>query len=214
MFRHIALSLLALAIGAIVQPALADTAAAVAPDPDLTHQALLNDPATPTGGNTAGDVTIVAFFDYNCPYCMKSEPELEKLLQVDRGVRVVYKDWPIFGANSTYAARVALAAQWQGKYIAVHNALLGTHRAKTSQSAIRSIAAEAGADMAQLDRDMAAHATQIDAVLARTEKQADKLQLPGTPVFLIGPYLVESALDLDGFQREVAAARAKTSGTQ
>jgi protein-disulfide isomerase len=96
----------------------------------------------------------------------------------------------------------------------VHNALLGTHRAKTSQSAIRSIAAEAGADMAQLDRDMAAHATQIDAVLARTEKQADKLQLPGTPVFLIGPYLVESALDLDGFQREVAAARAKTSGTQ
>jgi len=193
----------------MVQSALAESAAAVSPDPDLTHQALLNDPATPTGGNAAGDVTIVEFFDYNCPYCMKSQPDLERLLQVDPGIRLVYKDWPIFGANSIYAAKVALAAQWQGKYIAVHNALLDTHRRKSSQSEIRSIATEAGADMTRLGNDMAAHETQIDAVLARTEKQADVLQLPGTPVFLIGPYLVQSTLDLNGFQRVVAAARAK-----
>ena len=178
-------------------------------DPDLTIQALTADPQTPTGGNPAGDITIIEFFDYNCPYCMKAQPELEKLIATDHGIRLVYKDWPIFGNGSTAAARVALAAKWQGKYEAVHDALLDTPLRKVSADQIRTIAVKAGADAALLDEDLTGHGQEIDAILARTEKQANKLGAPGTPVFLIGPLLVEQALDLDGFKRAVAQARAK-----
>ena len=108
---------------AIVAPLAGGVSAAAAspdlqtPDPDLTREAILNDPQTPVGGDPQGDVTIVAFFDYNCLYCMKSHPELVKLLESDRRIRVVYKDWPIFGDISVYAAQVALAANLQGKYL-------------------------------------------------------------------------------------------------
>lgn len=93
--------------------AVAASAEAQAPstaDPDLTRRALTHAPQTPTDGNPRRDVTIVEFFDYNCPNCMKAQPALEQLLAVDHGIRMVYKDWPIFGAGSIMAARVALAA--------------------------------------------------------------------------------------------------------
>ncbi len=179
-------------------------------DPDLTYQAMVGDPQTPVAGNPRGDLTIVEFFDYNCPFCIKAEPALEKLIAGDNGIRLVYKDWPIFGGGSIIAARMALAANWQGKYEAVHNALLRTASRKISADQIRVIAANAGADPARLEADLQAHARQIDAILARTEKQAEKLGVPGTPVFLIGPLLIESAPDLEGFQKSVRDARAKS----
>src|SRR5262249_21244607 len=80
---------------------------------------------TPAAGAKSADVTIVEFFDYNCPFCKKTEPELQRLLQADPKVRVVYKEWPIFGDVSTYASQSALAANWQGKYVAAHDALIG-----------------------------------------------------------------------------------------
>ncbi len=55
-------------------------------------EAILNDPATPVAGNPAGDVTIVAFMDYNCPFCKKSSPDLERFVNDDGNVRLVYKD--------------------------------------------------------------------------------------------------------------------------
>ena len=122
---------------------------------------------------------------------------------------MVYKDWPIFGAGSIAAARVALAAKWQGKYGAVHDALLDTPLRKVAADQIRTIAVKAGADGGRLDADLKDHGPEIDVILARIEKQADKLGVPGTPVFLIGPLLIEQALDLDGFREAVAQARAK-----
>ena len=179
-------------------------------DPDLTIQALIADPQTPAGGNQAGDVTIVEFFDYNCPFCKKAQPDLEKLVATDAGIRVVYKDWPIFGAGSTAAARIALAAKWQGKYEVVHNALLDSPLRQGGADQIKELAVKAGADGTMLDEALKTHSREIDAVLARTEKQANKLGAPGTPVFLIGPFLFEKALDLEGFKKAVADARAKS----
>src|SRR5260370_41617810 len=81
-------------------------------------------PETPAAGGRDGDVTIIEFLDYNCPFCKKTAPELQKLLRADPRVRILYKEWPIFGDVSEYAARSALAANWQGKFLAAHNALL------------------------------------------------------------------------------------------
>lgn len=124
-----------IALGFVLGVAVVASAWAQAPspaDPDLTRQALTHDPQTPSGGNPRGDVTIVESFDYYCPYCMKAQPALEQLLAADDGIRMVYKDWPIFGAGSIAAARVALAAKWQGKYEAVHDALLDTQLRKVA----------------------------------------------------------------------------------
>ncbi len=176
-------------------------------DPDLSREALLDDPQTPVGGDPTGDVTIVSFFDYNCPYCMKAQPALLKLLEADKHIRVVYKDWPIFGDISVFAAKVALAANLQGKYVAVHDALMATGRKKTTEAQVREIAVAAGADMQRLDADLTAHSDEIDAILKRTDKQATAMGFEGTPVFLIGPFLVAAALDLPGFQKAVSDAR-------
>lgn len=201
----------ALACGMAVATASLPAGAASAPDPDVSQAALLHDPQTPVGGNPAGDLTVVAFFDYNCPSCMATQPALKALLAADHGIRLVYKDWPIFGAGSVGAAKVALAAQYQGRYEAVHDALLAVPLRKVTAEQIRTIAVKAGADGARLDADLKAHAREIDAILARTWKQADRLKAPGTPVFLIGPLLVERPLDLPALKTLVAEARAKAA---
>ncbi|WP_131195708.1 DsbA family protein [Lichenihabitans psoromatis] len=212
-----ALSVGLFCLGPLCLPTHAETAppasVSAATDPDLTRAALTDDPQTPTAGNPKGDVTIVAFFDYNCTFCMKAEPALEQLMAADPGLRLVYKDWPIFGKVSVEASRLALAAQYQGKYLAVHQALLGTHHRKVSAEQVRDIAIKAGADPARLDADLKQHGAEIDALLARTEKQATKMDFPGTPIFLIGPLLVNQALDLKGFQDAVATARKRQQGT-
>jgi protein-disulfide isomerase len=176
-------------------------------DPDLSREALLSDPQTPVGGDPKGDVTIVSFFDYNCPYCMKAQVDLLKLLETDKRIRIVYKDWPIFGDVSVYAAKVALAANLQGKYVAVHDALMATGGKKTTEAEVRQIALSAGVDAERLDADLVAHSAEIEATLKRTDKQATAMGFEGTPVFLIGPFLVAAALDLPGFQQAVSNAR-------
>ncbi len=182
-------------------------AGAAPQDPDLTREAILNDPQAPVSGDPQGDVTIVAFFDYNCPYCMKSHAELLKLLDSDRHIRLVYKDWPIFGDISVYAAQVALAAKLQGKYVAVHDALLATGARKSSKDQVRDIARKAGGDMTKLDADLASHSAEIETLLERNDKQAVGMGFQGTPVFLIGPFLIASPLDLAGFSQVVSDAR-------
>ena len=92
----------------------------------LTESAVLRDPDIPVAGNADGDITIVEYFDYNCPYCRKVEPELRQVVQDDGKVKLVYKDWPVLGPVSTFAARLALATKYQDKYVAAHDALMGT----------------------------------------------------------------------------------------
>ncbi len=165
---------------------------AAGPSPDLLRQ-IQNDPNAPVVGNEAGAVTVVEFFDYRCPYCRILQPALETLVAKDRRVRLVLKEWPIFGGASVAAARVALAAQWQGKYPAVHKALFGLPRTMDA-AAIRQAALEAGADMAQLDRDLAAHRGEIDVELIRVAGEAHALGFQGTPGLVVGTMAVPGTL--------------------
>src|ERR1700730_8808155 len=85
-------------------------------DAAISKEMVLNDPDAPVGGNPKGDVTIVAYLDYNCPFCKKSAPDLDRIVKEDGKIRLVYKDWPILGPTSPYSAQLALAAMYQGKY--------------------------------------------------------------------------------------------------
>jgi protein-disulfide isomerase len=164
-------------------------------------EAILNDPATPVAGDSAGDVTIVAFMDYNCPFCKKSSPDLERFVDDDGKVRLVYKDWPILTDASVYGAHLALAAKYQGKYRQAHVAMM-------TASLLAAVKA-AGLDMALLDADLKAHDADISTLLKRNMSEADSLGLEATPVFLIGPFKVAKALDYDEFKATVADFRAR-----
>src|SRR5208283_5590711 len=93
-------------------------------DSMLSRESVLRDPNVPVEGNSKGDITIVEYFDYRCPYCKKVNPVLRQVIQDDGHVRLVFKDWPVFGDVSIYAARLGLAAKYQNKYAQAHEALI------------------------------------------------------------------------------------------
>ncbi len=180
----------------------------VRPTPAL--RAIVDDATAPRAGPADADVTIVLFTDYQCAVCRATDPALERLIDRDRRVRVIFKDWPIFGANSVMAARVAMAADRQGKYLALHRALMTSHE-PINAATLPAIAARAGVDWAKLAADLAAHGTEIDTALAAHAREARSLGLQGTPGYLVGPYLVRSGLRDGPLKRKVAAARRSAS---
>ena len=179
---------------------------AAEPNP-LDIHAILDDPDAPVGGNPDGDVTIVAYVDYNCPFCKRSEPDLQRFVSTDGQIRLVYKDWPILAKSSVTGARLALAAKYQGKYQAAHAALMALH-GRSSDAVMRSAVATAGVDGAQLEKDLDAHGEAIMDLIRRNGAQADALHVQGTPVYLIGPYIAAAALTYDEFADAVAKFRA------
>jgi protein-disulfide isomerase len=198
--------LIPILFGAVgVSPALSQDAQ----DPDVSSAAILNDPAAPVAGNPNGDITIVTFFDYNCPFCKKAEPSLERLVKEDGHIRLVYKDWPILTKPSVYGARLALAAKYQGEYDSVHAALLAIPGIKIPEAQMLAAVRGSGVDMNQLDADLKTHADEITALLRRNLAQADALDLPGTPAYLVGHFKITQALTYEGFKRAVAEARAQ-----
>jgi protein-disulfide isomerase len=168
--------------------------------------AVFDDPATPVGGNPHGNVTLVEFFDYRCPYCKQVEPSLEAMLNQDRQLRLVYKEFPILGPVSMTAAKAALAAQGQGKYDAFHAAMMAAHGNITDDTVYR-IAGSVGLDIDRLKRDMASPA--VAQAIKSNLKLADALDIRGTPAFVIGDKVVPGAVDLDELKGMVADAREK-----
>jgi protein-disulfide isomerase len=175
----------------------------------ISADAILNDPQAPVGGNPKGDVTIVAFLDYNCPFCKKSTPDLEKLVKTDGKIRLVYKDWPILTPASFHGAQLALAAKYQGKYEQVHHALMAIPGMKISNEKMTEAVQASGVDMERLNQDLKQHGAEIQALIQRNLAQADALGLTGTPAFLIGPFKVTAALNYEQFKEVVADARAQ-----
>ena len=169
--------------------------------------ALAQNTTVPAAGAKDADVTIVEFFDYNCPFCKKTAPELQKLLHTDPKVRILYKEWPIFGDVSDYAARSALAAHWQGKFLVAHEALIGAPNDLDEISQVDAVLKTAGVDLTQLSRDRSAHAAEITAILARNSKEAAALGFRGTPGFVIGRQLVPLSLTLQSLQQLTQSAR-------
>jgi protein-disulfide isomerase len=172
----------------------------------LTEALVLRDPEIPVAGNINGDVTIVEYFDYQCPYCRKVEPELRQVVQDDGKVRLVQKDWPILGPVSVMAARMALASKYQDKYLQAHEALMGVN-SKLTEPKIRELLAAGGIDVDRITRDLAANAKAIDAVLARNNEQATAFGFNGTPSFIVGKFRVPGVLTMAQFDQAIADAR-------
>ncbi|MGH6899665.1 MAG: DsbA family protein [Geminicoccaceae bacterium] len=165
---------------------------------------ILNDPAAPVGGNPDGDITLVEFFDYNCPYCRRVAPTVAELEETDPDLRVVYKEFPILGSGSQFAARAALASRKQGKYAPFHHALMQASEQVTEET-VMEIARTVGLDTAQLETDMRDPA--IQHAIARNLQLANALGITGTPSFVIGDRVVPGAVDLRTLQSLIARAR-------
>jgi protein-disulfide isomerase len=170
---------------------------------DRRHE-VFDDPATPVGGNPQGDVTIVEFFDYRCPYCKQVHPALQKLVDQDQKLRFVYKELPVLGPQSDIAAHAALAARRQGKYEAFHAAMMAT-KGQITEEVVYRVAGSIGVDVDRLKRDMAD--PEIDKALDANKALASALELHGTPGFIIGERIVPGAMDLDALKNLVADAR-------
>lgn len=188
-------------LGGASRPALAQSSADV-----LTEALVLRDPDIPVSGNPEGDVSIVEWSDYNCPYCRKIAPEIRQVVQNDGKIRLVLKDWPILGDVSKFAARMALAAKYQDKYMAAHDAMIGVS-SKLTEPRIREVLAGAGIDMDRLDRDAADNEKAINAILARNHDQAIAFEFKGTPSFIVGKFRVPGILTVAQFEMAIADAR-------
>lgn len=169
------------------------------------HRAeLYSDPTSPVGGNPKGDVTIVEFFDYRCPYCKAIEPTLETLLKEDGKLRIIYKEFPILGPASVYASRVALAARHQDKYAAFHKRMMA-QKGQIDDAVVLKTAAAAGLDVARIKAEM--NAPDIDRIIKADYALADAINVQGTPAFVIGDTLVPGVADISDLRKLIAQAR-------
>jgi protein-disulfide isomerase len=173
---------------------------------DAFRESVIRDPDIPSIGNPQGDITIVEYFDYQCPYCKKVAPELLKITKEDGKLRIVMKDWPIFGGVSQYAAKMVLAAKYQKKYHEAHAALIGAST-RLSEDIVQKLLGEAGIDVDRAKRDMENYKPAIEALLARNNQQAEAFGFQGTPAFIIGTFRVPGVLDAAGFKQAIADAR-------
>lgn len=167
---------------------------------------LLNSPADPVAGNLDGDVTLVEFFDYRCAYCRRVLPEMQALMEDDKNLRVVFKEFPILGEDSVRAARASLASRKQdaGRYLDFHLALMTAD--DLTLAGIRASATEIGLDPDQLELDM--KSAEITKVINANYELASALGIEGTPAFVIGDELVPGAVDKARLAQLVAKARA------
>ena len=170
------------------------------------RRAFLEDKLAPTVKPANYDVTVVEYTDYQCPFCRAAHDALLKLSAEDKKVRTIYRDWPIFGAQSQRAARLAIASQWQGKHPAFHDALMKAPR-PLSEAAIKAAASKAGLNWAKLESDLASRKAEVEALLERNDEQAMQPGLDGTPGFIIGETLYAGGMDLNGLKEAVADAR-------
>lgn len=171
----------------------------------VQHRAeLVSDPDSPSGGNPNGDVVVVDFNDYQCPYCKRAHLAMKAVVAADGRIKVVYKDLPILGEPSRIAALAALAAAKQGKHHAMHNALM-EFSGKLDRDRILEIAVSVGLDLAVLQKDM--DDPKFKQLIDRNMALAGALGVRGTPAFVIGNQFVPGAVDADTLKQLIAEAR-------
>ena len=167
---------------------------------------ILAEPGVPTLGAVGADVTVVEYFDYNCPFCKQLVPTLHALLEQEPKIAILYKDWPILGDVSVYAATCALAAGYQSKYQVAHDALISGPRLAHNEQ-VDTILGNAGVNMDALKKDRVSHAKEIAALLERNDIEAHALALDGTPGLVIGRQLVPGIADVKYLKGLVANSR-------
>ena len=162
----------------------------------------------PSVGDPKATVTIVEFFDYQCPYCRRMAQQLAELNKDDPDLRIVYKEFPIFGPASTLAARAALGAARQGKYEEFHLALMGIRGAPSERSIFRA-AERIGLDAGRLRADMNSPNTQR--IFQRNHQLAQELGIRGTPAFVIGDQVIPGAIEIRRLRELIAEQRKQQS---
>lgn len=180
-------------------------------DEVLTKDAVLRDAEIPVLGNPQGDITIVEYFDYQCPFCKKIAPVLDQVVNEDKKVRLVLKDWPILGDPSGYAARLVLATKYQGKYEPAHRALIAKV-GRLTEAVIDETLAQAGVDVAKAKTDLESNKAAIDALLKRNNAQAEAFGFRGTPAFVVGTFRIPGGLTAEQFKLAIADARKAAKG--
>lgn len=192
------------AMQAAEDKAKADKDAAAEKNIRAKHADIFDDPASPVGGNPHGNVTLVEFFDYRCPYCKQVEPDLEALVRDDPQLRIVYKEYPILGADSVFASHIAIAAIKQGKYPAFHQAMMNT-KGTIDEAVILKVANSVGIDVAKAKTDLTA--PEVDAMIKKNFNLAETLDISGTPAFVIGGKLVPGAVNKNTLKKLIDEAR-------
>ena len=165
---------------------------------------LENDPNAPVLGNPNGDVTVIEFFDYNCSYCKKVMPEVKRLIAADKNIRLVYREWPILGEGSVFAAKAALASRAQGKYEEFHWALMEMRNRADEKTVLR-IAEKVGLDIEELLKDM--EKPIVSEHIAMSMRITQALGFNGTPSFIIGNNLIPGFVEKDALADYVSQAR-------
>lgn len=164
-----------------------------------------HDPNAPVIGNPSGDVTIVEFFDYNCPYCKRATDVVDRLLEDDSNIRLVYREWPILSEGSVFAARAALAARKQNKYAEMHKALMSASRVDETVSI--QIAKDLNLDIEKLRADM--EGAEVDAHIRLSMELAQGLKINGTPTFVVGDFVGPGLIPYEQLAEAVANQRRK-----
>ena len=160
---------------------------------------------TPFGSSWKGaadpDVVLVEFFDYACAYCRASNPHIEQLLREDTGLRVVFRELPILGPDSVAAARVSLAASKAGRFNQFYDALFAAGRPGAETIAMATRAAGINPPPAS--------SPDAEAELKRNFELAGALGATGTPLFIVGDRVMNSAVGYAALKKAIADARAK-----
>lgn len=170
------------------------------------NQSLLSkDTTSPEAGNPSGDVTVVEFFDYNCHFCKGAFPSLQALLDKDKKVRVVFKEFPILGPSSETAAKWALAAQKQKKYWEFHTAMMN-NKEPIDDQLLEKVAKSVGMDVDKAKKDIGS--PDILAQLSKNRSLANDLGISGTPAFIIGDQISRGAIPEEQMEEDIAQARA------
>ncbi|NVK19096.1 MAG: DsbA family protein [Methylocystaceae bacterium] len=161
---------------------------------------------TPIGGNPEGDVTMIEFFDYQCGYCKRAFPGVMEVVNNDKNIKYVLKEFAILGPMSEVAARAALAAQMQGKYMDFHTAMM-TVRGRLSEEKIYKTAQDLGLDLDRLKTDMKSDT--VNQEITSTRQLANLLNITGTPAFIIGDQIMPGAMPPEALIEAVKNQREK-----
>lgn len=170
------------------------------------YDKLYKDADAPFLGNKDGDVVVVEFFDYNCGYCKRVLPEVQKLVDGDKNVKIVFVDFPILGPTSKTAAEWALAAHKQGKYFEFHSKMM-EHNGQIDDAALREVAKAAGLDVDQAAKD--AQSSDIAVQLEKNLSLGRDVGVSGTPAFTVDDQFFPGAVPAEELEKAVKAVREK-----
>lgn len=176
------------------------------------HDAIFNDGVSWVGGNPNGDVTVVEFLDYRCGYCRKAWQEVDELVKTDGNIRFVMKEFPILGEQSVISSRFAIAVHMlhgDEAYRTAHDALISL-RADATPESMERLAGDLGYDWEPIKAKM--DAAEVTAVIEANHALAQKLDISGTPTFVVDGTMVRGYVPLDGMRQIIADERTKSEG--